>query len=268
VTGITKTTTRHESIRKTIGSLSNDRFHLRTYDDADEATEEASKKYTNVVFCAPPSGFDDYPGAVKDAMDNLWAGPDAGGTFVFTSSGGIYGPGKGESVSETTPISPPSTPRSLRLHEAERICSSSPGTAVLRLAGLYTLERGAHNYWLTSEGEGAKSVGPGDSIINLLHYDDAAGACVAALAMGSGGDGGVLGGGGRVFLVSDGNPITRRGICESALKSKLFSDSIMPVFESGVDGEKTGKVYDGSWTNEALKWKPVYPSFDEFMAGS
>jgi len=179
-----------------------------------------------------------------------------------------YGPGKGESVSETTPISPPSTPRSLRLHEAERICSSSPGTAVLRLAGLYTLERGAHNYWLTSEGEGAKSVGPGDSIINLLHYDDAAGACVAALAMGSGGDGGVLGGGGRVFLVSDGNPITRRGICESALKSKLFSDSIMPVFESGVDGEKTGKVYDGSWTNEALKWKPVYPSFDEFMAGS
>jgi len=46
-------------------------------------------KFTNVVFCAPPSGSDDYPGAVKDAIDNIWCGPEKGGRFVFTSSGGM-----------------------------------------------------------------------------------------------------------------------------------------------------------------------------------
>ncbi len=46
-------------------------------------------QFQNVVFCAPPSGFEDYPGAVKEAMENLWAGPSSGGRFIFTSSGGM-----------------------------------------------------------------------------------------------------------------------------------------------------------------------------------
>ena len=85
VTGITKSTNNHESImQKVVGSSSNSgNFHLIT---ADEIPKE--KKFTNVIFCAPPSGFEDYPGAVKDAVENLWAGPDEG-IFVFTSSGGM-----------------------------------------------------------------------------------------------------------------------------------------------------------------------------------
>jgi hypothetical protein len=61
-----------------------DRFSVKT---ADECKGE---KFDNVVFCAPPSGFDDYPGAVKDSVTNIWAGPSGGGIFVFTSSGGMY----------------------------------------------------------------------------------------------------------------------------------------------------------------------------------
>lgn len=46
------------------------------------------QKFSNVVFCAPPSAFDDYPAAVADVADNLWCG-NKDGTFVFTSSGGM-----------------------------------------------------------------------------------------------------------------------------------------------------------------------------------
>jgi hypothetical protein len=61
-----------------------DRFVLKTGEEVEGA------KFQNVVFCAPPSGFDDYPAAVEDAITNLWAGPSEGGAFVFTSSGGMY----------------------------------------------------------------------------------------------------------------------------------------------------------------------------------
>jgi len=258
LTGITKTTNRHQSIRDAIGSsASNDIFDLITYETTPQAIQQRKKKFCNVVFCAPPSGFEDYADAVKDAMDNIWAGPNSGGTFVFTSSGGIYGPGDGENVTETTPIPPPTSSRSVRLNDAEQVCLSQKNTAVLRLAGLYTLERGAHNYWL----ERGKVSGEEDAIINLLHYDDAAGACIAALLRTSDEDDM------KVFLVSDGSPTTRKEICESALKSKKFSGMQMPVFEGGRHCKK-GKVYDGSRTNSALKWTPRYSSFDEFMCNS
>jgi nucleoside-diphosphate-sugar epimerase len=121
---------------------------------------------------------------------------------------------------------------------------------------LYSLERGAHNYWLTS---GKDVVGRSDGIINLLHYDDAAGACLAALDVGSE----VVRG--RVFLVSDGTPTTRKGICESAMKAKPYSGATMPSFW-GNESDSKGKVYDGSVTNAALKWKPRHASFDECMS--
>lgn len=82
VTGITKTTNNHQSILDAVGK--SDRFHVSTMEDCQ------GKKFDNVVFCAPPSGFEDYAGAVADAATNVWTGLDSGGTFVFTSSGGVY----------------------------------------------------------------------------------------------------------------------------------------------------------------------------------
>ena len=83
VTGITKTTNNHQHILDAV-SDNEDRFEVATMDDCQGRT------FDNVVFCAPPSGFDDYAGAVKDAVTNVWSGLDEGGTFVFTSSGGMY----------------------------------------------------------------------------------------------------------------------------------------------------------------------------------
>lgn len=63
--------------------------------------------FDKVVFCAPPSGFEDYAAGVQECIENLWNGYSGGGsgsssstssgdsgtgggtTFVFTSSGGM-----------------------------------------------------------------------------------------------------------------------------------------------------------------------------------
>ena len=82
VTGVTKTPTNHPSILETVGE--SDRFSVKTADEC------KGSKYKSVVFCAPPSGFDNYPAAVEDAVTTLWAGPSEGGLFIFTSSGGMY----------------------------------------------------------------------------------------------------------------------------------------------------------------------------------
>ena len=298
VVGITRGTSRHDEIRgavlEQLGVGTDDeereedgcasrggRFRLLTME---EATRDgrSGRTYRDVVFCAPPSGFDDYPGAIDAAAETLWSGPDGGGSFAFTSSGVVYGDGSGGVVDEASPTSPDSesNPRVSRMINAERNALSRGGCAI-RLAGLYTLERGAHNYWLERFGTRTgtdKAQGRGDGIVNLLHYDDAAGAVMAALVAGPGVNSG------RTFLISDGSPTSRRGICESALVHPRYGGFGMPSFASDDDDDDgkgkdegavggrsnnaRGKVYDGRWSNDALRWKPTYPSFDEFMTSS
>jgi hypothetical protein len=165
-----------------------------------------------------------------------------------------YAASNGDIITETSPTGDASNPRTGRLIAAEQ-ATLQAGGCVLRLAGLYDLQRGAHNYWLTQAPEVAS--GP-DGIINLLQYDDAAGACVAALLA----EERVVEN--QVFLISDGHPLTRRQICESALKASVYQGVSMPKFAAS-DG-KPGKVYDGSWSNQQLQWKPKHESFDQFMA--
>ena len=169
-----------------------------------------------------------------------------------------YGPGDTSSVTETSPLADMnSSPRVARLVQAEQAALEAGGCC-LRLAGLYNLQRGAHNFWLTSPGKPVQ--GGRDGIINLLHYDDAAAACLAAIKAGpevcqS-----------RAFLISDGHPLSRLQICHSALKASLYRDCSLPEFaETQPHLLALGKVYDGAVSNQALNWKPQYDSFDAFM---
>lgn len=274
VTGITKSTKRHEQILKEVlgeDDRYSDRFGLRTADDNND-----NKKFNHCVFCAPPSGFDDYPAAVKDAVDNLWLGQideNIGGAFAFTSSGGIYGSGGDEVdvspiVTESSQLTG-STPRIERLVNAEKEVLKHKGGSVLRLAGLYLLDRGAHNFWLGDTAELTKEeiAGRPDSLINLLHYDDAAGSVVAALKKTSKSSSDDDSQEGRIFLVSDGHPLSRQQICESSLKNKRYLDRTIPKFTgSKENGDPIGKTYDGSFTNKYLEWEPRYESFDKFMS--
>ena len=269
ITGITKSTGRHaDIIEQVLGSSDDDdddydtkqRFQLLTMDDVVKIKGDRQSLFKDVVFCAPPSGFDDYPTAVKDAAAQLWAGSSEGGSFVFTSSGGVYEGVDGETVDETSStLDPITNPRSGRMILAERETISCGGCA-LRLAGLYTLERGAHNYWLEKCSETGIQ-GRSDGIVNLLHYDDAASAALAAVRVGPSVNTK------QTYLISDGNPTTRKGICESALKHERYAKKFtaIPKF-LGTNDDLKGKIYDGSKSNEALKWKPRYSSFDEFMS--
>jgi len=285
ITGITKSTSRHEAIRREVlgvghhaetaaaaagGEEVNDRFQLVTMEEI--LASSSSTTFRDVVFCAPPSGFEDYPSAIEHAATRLWTGiPKVGeeevvGSFVFTSSGAVYEGIDGETVDELSPTVSDATsnPRAYRMVQAEN-ASIQQGGCALRLAGLYTLERGAHNYWLDGTAKGRKTLGRADGIVNLLHYEDAASAVLAALLVGPKVNSG------QRFLISDGNPTTRRGICESAMKHARYREctTMPPFLEVEKDGMEAagprGKVYDGRKSNVALGWKPKYSSFDEFM---
>eukprot|EP00930_Biecheleria_cincta_P072606 TRINITY_DN59983_c0_g1_i1.p1 TRINITY_DN59983_c0_g1~~TRINITY_DN59983_c0_g1_i1.p1 ORF type:complete len:264 (-),score=22.60 TRINITY_DN59983_c0_g1_i1:3-794(-) len=159
---------------------------------------DMDEKFPNVLFCAPPrtksnpdSSF--YVQAVRDAMQH-WAGQDHG-CFVFTSSGGVISEDSGRVVSEESPVS--DSPGVLPLLAAEEIVLAAGGT-VLRLAGLYDDKRGGHAYWMKA----GVVKGNSEGLINLVHYDDAAKAVQAALTHRSAQ--------GKLFLVSDGVPMSRR----------------------------------------------------------
>jgi nucleoside-diphosphate-sugar epimerase len=168
-----------------------------------------------------------------------------------------YGPGENRQVvNENSPVADTATnPRSARLIHAEQAVLKNGGSCV-RLAGLYSLDRGAHNYWISS---GKDVSGRADGIINQVHYDDAAGAVVAAVVAGP------TVASGNVFLISDGHPMTRKEICESTLKAKKYEGKSLPEF-LGTDKDSVGKIYDGAVSNKALKWDPRYESFDSFMS--
>ncbi|GAB5360370.1 hypothetical protein AAMO2058_000621700 [Amorphochlora amoebiformis] len=216
--------------------------------DSKEALS-GEEKFPYVVFSAPPSASSDYVGAVKRAVD-LW---DKNGMIVFTSSGGSYLEEDGGVVVEDSPTKDPaSSPRVKMLLDSENEIVKAGG-CVVRLAGLYTLQRGAHSYWLQ---RGQVSGSP-EGLINLIHYDDAADLVVAALKAGSASKG-------QVFLGVDDRPISRQEICEAAMRHPSYEAKFqMPTF-TGMTGS-LGKRYDNTMTRQTLGWIPKYPSFDSFI---
>lgn len=59
------------------------------------------------------------------------------------------------------------------------------GGRVVRLAGLYSNNRGPHSYWMKLAEEGKVIESNSDGIVNLVHYEDAARAMIAALEAGN-----------------------------------------------------------------------------------
>ncbi|KAF0920447.1 hypothetical protein E2562_035158 [Oryza meyeriana var. granulata] len=122
-----------------------------------------SQKIPYVIFCAPPSRSDDYPGDVRVAASN-WSGE---GSFLFTSSTALYDCSDNGLCNEDCPSVPIGrSPRTDVLLKAENVVLEAGG-CVLRLAGLYKIDRGAHYFWLR---KGSLDTRP-DHIINQIHYE-------------------------------------------------------------------------------------------------
>ncbi|KAJ1625467.1 hypothetical protein T492DRAFT_1039451 [Pavlovales sp. CCMP2436] len=230
VVGETRSTKRHDELRAA-------GVEVRTKGSAQ------SDVFPNVLICFSPGVNLDFPAEVRGALE-MWNGS---GGCVFTSSGGVFAEDDGGVVSEDSPTS--DSERSARMLAAERFVLEA-GASVLRLAGLYTDERGAHNFWLSQE----KVDQWGGGLINLLHYEDAASGSLAALKAKLGP---------RVLLLGDDVPLTRSQIVDAALKSSLYAGMKAPIFTK--DSGAMGKRYDTALTRSLIDWEPKYPDFDAFM---
>lgn len=231
IVGETRSESRHESLR-----LAGVEPRLRGAGE--------SERFPNLLVCFAPGGNDDYPAEVQSALA-VW---DGSGGCVFTSSGGVFAESDGGIVHEGSATDV--TPRSARLLAAERHVLDA-GATVVRLAGLYASNRGAHSFWL-SKGEVEQWEG---GLINLLHYEDAASGSLAAIEAKAGP---------QVLLLSDDTPLTRRQIVDAALRSSLYAGRRPPEFTQR-EGPK-GKVYDTAHTRSILGWSPKYADFCAYMS--
>eukprot|EP00405_Crypthecodinium_cohnii_P007444 CAMPEP_0206421286 /NCGR_PEP_ID=MMETSP0324_2-20121206/1356_1 /ASSEMBLY_ACC=CAM_ASM_000836 /TAXON_ID=2866 /ORGANISM="Crypthecodinium cohnii, Strain Seligo" /LENGTH=376 /DNA_ID=CAMNT_0053885349 /DNA_START=134 /DNA_END=1264 /DNA_ORIENTATION=- len=223
------------------------------------SADQGAGKFQNVAVTVPPSGGvsesgdDDYVNVLKQAL--RWR--SKAGSLVFTSSGGVFSEDGGSVVDESSPTSADSSPRSAVLLRAEQLIRSAGGV-VLRLAGLYDLHRGAHQYWWN---QGIVRGNP-EYKINLVHYEDAAKAVVAALELENPSPAGDL------FLIGDGMPLSRKEIVEATSSNADFIDRPKPQLDSSLPSKRNsniGKRYDVSRARKFLQWAPTYSSFASFM---
>lgn len=206
---------------------------------------KTTHKFPYVIFCAPPSRTSDYPGDVRLAALN-WNGE---GSFLFTSSSAPYDCNDNGPCDEDAPAVPIGrSPRTDVLLKAEKVVLEFGGV-VLRLAGLYKSDRGAHVYWLH---KGIVETRP-DHVLNLIHYEDAASLSVAILKKRLRN---------RILLGCDNHPLSRQEVMDLVTKSGKFSG----VFE-GFTGttDPLGKRLNNSKTREEIGWEPKYPSFSQFL---
>ncbi|KAM3233500.1 hypothetical protein P3L10_018859 [Capsicum annuum] len=205
-------------------------------------------KFPYVIFCAPPSQTEDYAGDIREAALN-WNGE---GSFLFTSSSAPYDRFDNGAINEDGPVvSIGRSPRTDVLLKAEKVVLDFDGCLV-RLAGLYKADRGAHIYWLN---KGSIDIRP-DHILNLIHYEDAASLSVNILKKKLRG---------RIFLGCDNHPVSRQEVMDLVDKSGKF-DKKFEGFTGTSD--PLGKKLNNSKTRAELGWEPKYPSFAQFLGVS
>jgi nucleoside-diphosphate-sugar epimerase len=200
----------------------------------------------NVLIALPPSAVDDYSGEM-DRAASLW---NRGGRLVMVSSTAVYSEQNGGVCHESSPLS--SSSRAMRIRAAEEKVLAAGGI-VVRMAGLYDRHRGPHIVFLRTPVLERRP----DGIINLIHYDDAAALCVAALARGQPES---------VYVGCDDEPITRQALVEASVRSDLYAQSEVLHRTRFTATEGTlGRRCSNSRTRSALGWQPRHRSFRKWL---
>ena len=109
VVGQTNSTKNHESLEK-LGITARTEDTFEHFDP---------KTYPYVVFSAPPSGSDDYPGEIKKALEK-WNGKNKYSGFCFTSSSAVF-PDNIDCDDDTATLKLGANPRADRLLNAENV---------------------------------------------------------------------------------------------------------------------------------------------------
>jgi hypothetical protein len=202
---------------------------------------------SNVLIALPPSAVEDYAAEAARAAA-LWSRT---GRLLLISSTAVYAEQDGGLCGEDAPLADHA--RAARLLQAEHAVLAVGGS-VLRLVGLYDGERGPHRVYLRAERSDQRP----DGLVNLIHYDDAAALCLAALTRGAAG---------AIYLGCDDQPVTRRQLLSAALRSPLGAGATSSErdFFTGSSGP-LGRRCDNGWTRRTLQWQPRFPSFEHWLA--
>lgn len=209
-----------------------------------------------------------YRRSYVDGMRSILAWLDRSGrrvgTFVYTSSTGVYPQGEGAEVDETAATEGASVTGRI-LVEAENLLRAAPRTSigrsfVLRLAGIYGPGR---HYLLNALRAGTTGFsGSPATRMNLVHRDDAVGAVLACLQAPAevGSD---------VFNVSDGAPATKgellawlAGECGVAAAPTFVSAGVGSARKGG-EGTPDRVIVAGR-IRRVLGWAP---RFADYRAG-
>ncbi len=198
------------------------------------------EKFAHVIF-AVPSSAPKYTLELKAAL----AAWNREGKFVMISSTGVFAEDGGQDVDEDGGLA--TTPRAERLVEAENEVLVQRGM-VIRMAGLYCLNRGPHRSYLNT----ALSTLEGDGLINLIHYEDAATLAVAALLKGTEG---------MTYLGTDGTPTSRADL------ARLAAEHFKSTRKIDFTGKEPslGKRCHNERTRKLLDWRPQFDSFEDFL---
>jgi len=192
--------------------------------------------------------YDVVVGGLQHALEHA---PKTLENVVFTSTTSVYHQSAGEWVDETSPTEPatPSGQASLAaeilLHAWAR--TEHRNATVLRLSGLYGPGR-----WIrrASIEAGEPIACLPDTWLNLVHSDDAATACLKALAANQPG----------TYCISDNRPVLRREFYETSAR---LLKAPAPNFIAPTSPDFAGnKRVSNRLAIEKLGWQPVYSDID------
>jgi nucleoside-diphosphate-sugar epimerase len=171
-----------------------------------ESLEPLARDFDWVVNCAASSGggVDDYRQIYFQGTENLltWLLPAPPKKFVYTSSTSVYGQTDGSLVKETSPTEPATETARILVQTEQQLLQAAKDkkfpAAILRVAGIYGPDRGRSlQQFLKNE---ARIEGTGSRFMNMIHRDDVAGAIIACLKSGRGGE---------VYNAVDDEPVTQ-----------------------------------------------------------
>ena len=133
------------------------------------------------------------------------------------------------------------------------LCKSLIKDGVSFLPVFIFRNQGAHEVWLTKVKE---TEAKPNTMINLLHYDDAARSALASFFSAKAKQ--------EIFLVCDYQPMTYLEVCQTAKKHDLYTEKDVPDFKG--NAEKAGKIYEGTKIRNMLGWQPKFTNFENFVS--
>eukprot|EP01135_Chromosphaera_perkinsii_P005022 Nk52_evm20s310 gene=Nk52_evmTU20s310 len=277
----TATTGRHEELKK-LG------FTPRVADPDSE--DQNNRKFNFVVMCVPPSKNENYEDIIRRALMLFTTTEQGEGGMVYVSSSGVYKECDGVIIKDSDKDEEVfgDSEHSLKMQKYEAAlkedvrANGRRNVNILRAAGLYNLEKGPHRVYLRMTSSPRRA----DGYINLLHYEDAAGLCLAMLTLAEKkGSYEEI----KCFVGCDGNPVTRASMMDDVyermdvfekLESNIASSKEKPM-KFGVDSPMDkqsghhmrfstftslrGKILDNSASRKELDWQPKYKSFKAFL---